>query len=116
MQFVKEHKIGEYVQELGHKMLSRLQAIGSKSLYIGEVRGIGLMFGIEYVKDKLNKEPFAEMATKVKKECYKNGLIVESGGYYNNVIRFLPALITTQSIAENGLAIFERANKLAEQS
>ncbi|MGB8816153.1 MAG: aspartate aminotransferase family protein [Minisyncoccia bacterium] len=114
LQFIKDFNIENYVSDLGKKMLDRLTIIKNVSSYIGEVRGIGMMFGIEYVKDKKSKEPFADMATEVKKKCYENGLIVEKGGYYNNVIRFLPPLITTQIIAQNGLDIFEKANKLAE--
>lgn len=47
---------------------------------------------------------------------YINGLIVEIGGYYDNVIRFLPPLTLTKEIAEDGLRIFTDANKAMEES
>ena len=70
---------------------------------------------IEYVKDKKNKIPFPDMARKVRKLCYKNGLLVELGGCYDNVIRFLPPLIITSKMAQNGLSIFETVNYLVEK-
>lgn len=116
LKLVKKHNIEKHVKKLGDSIIKRLEIIKSEFPYIGEVRGRGLMFGIEYVKDKTSKEPFSEMAAEIKKKCYENGLIVEVGGYYNNVVRFLPPLITTQTIADNGLDIFVKANKLAEQA
>ncbi|MEK7136223.1 MAG: hypothetical protein AAB821_01390, partial [Patescibacteria group bacterium] len=62
-----------------------------------------------FPKDKASKEPHPELAKVVKKRCYENGLIVEIGGYFDNVLRFLPPLITTKKIAENGLKIFKKA-------
>ena len=75
-----------------------------------------MMFGIEFVKNKNTREPFPEAAQSVRKLCYEKGLIVEIGGYYNNVIRFLPPLILTKEIAENGLRIFADANREMENT
>jgi len=75
-----------------------------------------MMFGIEFVKNKTVKEPFQEAAKLVKELCYENGLIVELGGYYNNVIRFLPPLILTKTIAENGIKIFAEAVQKMEKT
>lgn len=116
LKFIIENNIENHTKELGKKMLERLVGIMDKSAHIGDVRGIGLMFGVEYVKDKNSKEPYPEMAAKIKKKCYEKGLIVETGGYYNNVIRFLPPLVTTPTIAENGLNIFESAHKISEST
>lgn len=115
MKFIKKTKLELYVKKLGKEMLNDLIEIKDKSKYIGDVRGIGMMFGIEYVTDKKNKNPFPEMAKSVRKKCYENGLLVEVGGHYNNVIRFLPPLILTSNIANNGLAIFRKANELSEK-
>ncbi len=115
MKFLKEMKLESYVKKLGREMLGKLEQIKNKSEYIGDVRGIGMMFGIEYVMDKKSKKPFLEMAKNVREICYKNGLLVEVGGHYNNVIRLLPPLILTLKIASNGLAIIGKANKLAEK-
>lgn len=110
LKFVKDFEVQSYVEKVGIQILDLLGKIKNKLKYVGDVRGIGMMFGIEYVKDKRGKEPFPEMAHAVKKLCYENGLLVEIGGYYGNVIRFLPALVITPKIARNGLYIFEKAN------
>ncbi len=116
MKFVKKMKLELYVKKLGEKMFGELEQIKNESKYIGDVRGIGMMFGIEYVTDRKSKKPFMEMARNIRKICYKNGLLVEVGGHYNNVIRLLPPLILTSKIASNGLAIFKKANKLAKKA
>lgn len=76
---------------------------------IGDVRGLGGMIGIEFVKDKESKEPAAELTSAIIQECAANGLLVEGAGTYNNVIRFLAPLVMTDSQLEVGLDIFEAA-------
>ena len=115
LKFVKDFNVPGYVGKVGKQILDSLEKIKNKLKYVGDVRGIGMMFGVEYVKDKKGKDPFPEMAQAVKKLCYQNGLLVEIGGYYGNVIRFLPALVITPQIAKNGLRIFENASIEAER-
>jgi diaminobutyrate-2-oxoglutarate transaminase len=115
IKFSKRHNLTKYVKELGREMLDYLLAIQKKSKFIGDVRGIGMMFGVEYVKDKKEKTPFPEIVSEIRKHCYENGLMVEVGGHYSNVIRFLPPLITTKKIAYNGIEIFEKVNAQVEQ-
>lgn len=112
MTLAKKLNLEHYVKELGNEILDILKKIQKRSKFIGDVRGIGMMFGIEYVEDKKSKIPFAEMAKRVRESCYKNGLLVELGGCYDNVIRFLPPLILTKKMAMNGLSIFEKSNSL----
>lgn len=114
MDFIQQFNIEHYVKEMSCQILKDLIAIQEQLSYIGDVRGIGMMFGVEYVKNKETKEPFSEMAQAVKKLCYENGLLVEIGGYYGNVLRFLPALIITPNLITNGLEIFKMANQKAE--
>lgn len=115
LKFAKRNNLEDYVKKLGAKMLEHLKGIQEKSKFIGDVRGIGLFMGIEYVKDKESKEPFPEIVGQLRKKCYENGLLVEVGGHYSNVLRFLPPLITTEKIAENALAIYERVHTELEK-
>lgn len=115
LKFAKTHHIETYVKELGNQMLENLKRIQENSKFIGDVRGIGLLLGIEYVKNKKSKEPFPEIVRQLRKKCYENGLLVEVGGHYGNVLRFLPPLITTKTIAQNGLEIFEKVNAQLER-
>jgi diaminobutyrate-2-oxoglutarate transaminase len=116
LNFMENNHLPEHALELGEHMLKRLSEIKDQSRYIGDVRGRGLMIGIEFVKDKKTKEPAGEIARDVRKHCYPKGLIVELGGHYNNVIRFLPPLILTEELAEKGLNIFAEAAKEQERS
>jgi diaminobutyrate-2-oxoglutarate transaminase len=82
---------------------------------IGDVRGRGLMIGVEVVdpsgrKDRLGHyPPCGERAARIQEECFKRGLIIEVGGRRSSVLRFLPPLtITAQETAEV-LSVFEQA-------
>ncbi len=110
MKLSKELDIESHVNIISELMSHRLKQIEKKFDFIGDVRICGMMFGIEYVKNRKTKEPAPELAKKIRKFCYENGLLIEIGGYYNNVIRFLPPLVITKNIAINGLNIFEDAN------
>jgi diaminobutyrate-2-oxoglutarate transaminase len=74
------------------------------------------MLGVEFVRDKSTKEPAPEAAKKVRSLCHKRGLLIEIGGHYDNVARFLPPLVLTWDLAEKGLAIFAEAVENAEKT
>ena len=116
LEFIEKYNVPTHSMVLGREMLQSLECTKGSSRYIGDVRGIGMMFGVEFVTNKGSKDPFPEAARSVKKLCYERGLIVEIGGYYGNVIRLLPPLILTKEIAENGLQIFADANREMEKT
>ena len=95
--------------EIGEKVMSRYNALKEELECVGDVRGLGGMIGIEFVKDKESKEPDAALASAIINECAQNGLLVEGAGTYNNVIRFLAPLVMTDEQLEAGLTIFENA-------
>jgi len=76
---------------------------------IGDVRGLGAMVGIEFVKDRTTKAPYPELVSAIVTEAAQNGLIIESAGVYGNVIRFLAPLVITDAQLQAGLDIFEKA-------
>lgn len=109
--FIEDYDVAQHTDEMGTYLLDRLNTLKSAFSGIGDVRGRGLMIGIEYVKDRIKKTPDPEIVKKIRKICFTNGLLFEVGGHYNNVIRFLPPLIVNRQIIDNALAIFEYANK-----
>jgi diaminobutyrate-2-oxoglutarate transaminase len=115
LRFVKTHQLEKHVASLGKSMLDNLKALSKKSKYIGDVRGIGLLLGLEYVKNKETKEPFPEIVGKLRQQLYQEGVLVEVGGHYSNVLRFLPPLITTEAMAQQALEIFDRVNSQLER-
>ena len=97
--------------EIGKKVTARYKEIQKKYPVVGDVRGLGGMIGIEFVKDPETKEPDAALTADIIQTCAKNGLLVEGAGTYNNVIRFLAPLVITDEQLKAGLDIFEAAVK-----
>lgn len=95
--FSEENLLAE-AKRKGEWLLHSLEQLKSKYPVIGDVRGKGLMVGIEIINpDKpkdLNGNPQADgvLADNIKKECFCNGLIIETGGRHGAVLRLLPAL------------------------
>ena len=106
LNFMVKSKLAEHALNLGEAMLSMLKEIGKDSKIVGEARGKGLMLGVELVKDKATKEPASELAKRVRTACHRRGLLIEIGGHYSNVTRFLPPLVLTEELAKKGIEIF----------
>jgi len=97
---------------VGKYVLDRLMSIQSKHPSIGEVRGIGLMVGIEFVKDITSKTPAVELRNRVEQLAFERGLLTLGCG--RSTIRVSPALCITQAEAEEGLQILDEAIGIAE--
>jgi 2,4-diaminobutyrate 4-transaminase len=109
--FISDFEVARHVVEMGQYLMDKLNALKNDSPYIGDVRGKGLIIGIEYVKDLASKTPDPGIVKKIRNICFANGLLFETGGHYNNVIRFIPPLIINRQIIDNALNIFEMANR-----
>jgi diaminobutyrate-2-oxoglutarate transaminase len=107
--FMTEHHLADHAARLGQQMLGLLKEIERDSQFVGDARGKGLMLGVEFVKDKSTKEPARALAAKVRSFCHKRGLLIEIGGHYSNVARFLPPLVLTEDLARKGIEIFADA-------
>jgi 4-aminobutyrate aminotransferase len=92
---------------VGEYALRRLKALQEKNGSIGDVRGLGLMIGIEFVKKDCG--PDREALKKVTKRCLDKGLILIECGIEKNIARLMPPLITTKPEMEKALDIFEEA-------
>lgn len=114
--FMLKNKLADHALSLGKSILSWLQEISKESKIVGEARGKGMMLGVELVKDKGSKEPAPELAGEVRSYCHRHGLLIELGGHYSNVARFLPPLVLTEEQALKGVEIFEDAIKDTERS
>src|SRR5574344_2174067 len=102
------------VARKGDLIRARVNAIKEKVSIIGDVRGKGLMCGIEFVdprgpKDNLGAYPFSgEIAAKVQHICFDNKLVMEKGGRFGSVMRCLCALNISDEDLNHGLDIFEK--------
>jgi 4-aminobutyrate aminotransferase/(S)-3-amino-2-methylpropionate transaminase len=109
IEIMQRDKLAERSLEIGEKVTARYKEMQQKYSCIGDVRGLGAMIGIEFVKDQETKEPDAGLTSAIIQECAQHGLLVESAGIYGNVIRFLAPLVITDEQLEAGLDIFEAA-------
>lgn len=109
IEIMERDHLADRSMEIGKKVMDRYLAMKEKYECVGDVRGLGGMIGIEFVKDKTSKEPDAALTTAIISECAAHGLLVEGAGTYNNVIRFLAPLVMTDEQLEAGLTIFENA-------
>jgi len=91
---------------IAEKCRARFDSWKAEFKEVGDVRGIGAMMGIEFVKDEA-KTPYPEIVGKIVAAAWAKGLIIESAGTYGNVIRFLSPLCVTDAQLEEGLKIFE---------
>ena len=108
-----ENEYLENAASVGQYTLDALAEIMARHPRIGDVRGIGLMIGVEFVKDRKSKTADEELCNRVVELAFERGLILLSCG--KSVIRVAPPLCITKSEVDEGLTIFEEAVSLAEK-
>ena len=91
----------------GSLVLDRLRALQQECMLVGDVRGRGLMIGVELVKDRRSKEPAVEEMDEIVTGCRTQGLLILYGGAYQNMVRLLPPLTIGRNELEQGLTILE---------
>ncbi|GAA3485974.1 diaminobutyrate--2-oxoglutarate transaminase family protein [Streptomyces cremeus] len=127
LRYVRENGLAERAGTLGERMLARLRALAAEYPVIGDVRGRGLMIGVELVDPEgqsaapAGADPATDpadggaerdpapaapaLAAAVQQECLRRGLIVEVGGRHSAVVRLLPPLTLTD---EQAVAVLDR--------
>ncbi|MEV4973157.1 diaminobutyrate--2-oxoglutarate transaminase family protein [Streptomyces scopuliridis] len=105
--YVRENHLADRAAILGARMLGQLQGLAANHPCIGDVRGRGLMIGVELVAPEAGDPapPDPALATAVQRECLSRGLIVELGGRRAAVVRLLPPLTLTD---EQAVAVLDR--------
>ena len=93
--------------EVGGYLKAGLEKLKEKYDCIGDVRGLGLMLGVEFVKDKTSRTPDAELRDRIEMACFNKGLIILGCG--TSTIRWSPPLILTKANVDVALEIFEAA-------
>ena len=102
----------ENAAEVGQYTNDALQEIAVRHPSMGEVRGLGLMIGVEFVKDKATKEPAKEISDRVVDLAFERGLLMLACG--KSTIRIAPPLSIKKAEIDEGLGMFEEAITLAE--
>lgn len=103
----------ENAREMGEYMKDALEEIQSLHESIGDVRGMGLMLGVDFVNDQQTKTHNKKLRDLVVREAYEHGLITMGCG--ESTIRFAPSLAVSRAEIDEGLEIFSHAVRLAEK-
>jgi len=109
LEVIEREKLQENALKQGQYILAGLEKLKAKHSLIGDVRGKGLMLGIELVKDRATKEPAKAECAQVMETARELGLLLGKGGLYGSVIRFAPPMCITKADADFMLAVFEAA-------
>jgi alanine-glyoxylate transaminase / (R)-3-amino-2-methylpropionate-pyruvate transaminase len=95
--------------KIGNQILAGLERLKVKHDLIGDVRGKGLLLGIELVKDRITKEPATSECVEVLENCRDMGLLLGKGGLHGQTIRFSPPMCLHQRDADFLLDVLDRA-------
>ena len=109
LDIIKDEDLCARANAIGETILARCRDLAARSNLncIGDVRGLGAMCAVEFVKDTKSGEPAPELTAAVLKAANARGLILLSCGTYGNVIRFLPPLTAPDDLVKEGMDIFE---------
>ncbi len=107
LEYVLEHDLQTNALKVGNRLKSNLVDLGEELEVIGEVRGKGLMIGVELVG--VGGAPAPEKAAEALEATREEGLLIGKGGLYGNVLRIAPPLSLTEEEADEGYTLLERA-------
>ncbi len=99
----------ERAQQIGETIRARMLAWQDRFAAIGDVRGLGAMLAIEYVEDRVTKEPASAIATRVAEEALARGLLLLKAGVHSNCNRVLCPLVITDAELDEALGVWEES-------
>ena len=109
LEVIEEEGLIERAEHIGALLKEGFLKLQEKYEFIGDVRGLGAMVGMELVKDRETKEPATEETKEVAREAIKRGLIFPTAGVYGNVIRMLVPLVVKEEEIQEALEILDEA-------
>jgi alanine-glyoxylate transaminase/(R)-3-amino-2-methylpropionate-pyruvate transaminase len=109
LQVIDEDGIQANAARIGGMLKAGFESLARKHDVIGDVRGLGLMLGIELVKDRGTKEPAKEACMRVFEACRELGLLIGKGGLHGNVLRIKPPMCLTEADAHFMLDVLDAA-------
>ena len=106
---IRRERLAEQAETKGQKLMEKLRGLAAKHTLIGEVRGLGLMIGIELVSDQAKKTPDAEAAERIQDRMLEAGFLIGVGGTYGNVLRVQPPLVIGEEALDRAVEALDRA-------
>lgn len=101
-----ENGLMDNAAKMGHRLLVGLKKLQEKHAVIGDVRGVGLMVGVELVKDRATKEPASDLTGELEQLAFRRGLLLLGCG--KSVIRIAPPLVVSPYDIDKGLEIIDQ--------
>ncbi|MHC5114846.1 MAG: aminotransferase class III-fold pyridoxal phosphate-dependent enzyme, partial [Planctomycetota bacterium] len=111
---ILDENIQGHAKQVGGRLLDGLRELQRTHPLIGDVRGRGLMVGVELVADPKTKEPAGAQTADVLERCKDLGLLVGKGGYFGNVLRIKPPMCLTEADVDFMLGVLDVAIGEAE--
>jgi 4-aminobutyrate aminotransferase len=105
---IREENLLENARRQGAYVKTALEELKAETPLIGDVRGLGLMWGVEFVRPG-TKEPNPEVVTRILQRALEGGIILYPCGHWSQTIRLIPPLTITRAQLDEGLAIFRQA-------
>ena len=109
LEVFRQEKLVERSAAAGTRLLGKLQELGARHRLVGDVRGLGLMTGVELVQDRDSKAPATETAGRVQARMLEEGFLIGVGGYHGNVLRLQPPLVIDDADLDRSVAALDRA-------
>jgi alanine-glyoxylate transaminase / (R)-3-amino-2-methylpropionate-pyruvate transaminase len=109
LEVIEREKLQKNSLTIGNRLLAGLNQLKEKYKLIGDVRGKGLLLGIELVKDRQSKEPAKEECAQILETCKEMGLLLGRGGLWGQTIRFSPPMCVNEQDADFLLEVLDRA-------
>ncbi|MEO5802671.1 MAG: aminotransferase class III-fold pyridoxal phosphate-dependent enzyme [Verrucomicrobiota bacterium] len=109
LEVIENEKLQENSHKMGTHIKAGLEKLKTKHKIIGDVRGKGLMLGVEMVKDRETKEPAKAECAQVLESCREMGLLIGKGGLWGQTIRFAPPMCINQADADFIIEVFDAA-------
>jgi len=118
MRIIQRDQLAAHAAKIGELLIGGLKSLAQRYPFLGEVRGRGLMIGVEVVRPGSDGRVGAAdgaRARAIKMDCFKRGLILETGGRHGAVLRMLPPLIISEADAGAVLDRFEQALRAVDR-
>ncbi len=109
LNYMTKNKLAKRAEQTGKYIMNRMKEWEHRYRVVGDVRGLGMMIGIEIIKDKKTKKPGVEEREKIVNKCFENGLVLIPAG--QSTIRIIPALTIEREDVDIGLDILEKEIK-----
>lgn len=109
LEAIEEEDLLANCRRMGDRLLAGARQLQTKYPLIGDVRGLGLLVGLELVRPGPDKTPNGPAAQTLLEECLARGLLLYSAGLHSHVIRIFPPLIVTQEQVDEALQILDEA-------